>query len=167
MSCYPKLYIGFFSLMYLACAPVDTSESTGFTGHFLHLASATIHELEADTSSALYLQFELDKGYHIVFDSAELTEEGLTQLVLQENEAITFGRPIFPKPIDYQLQGLETSLSVFKNTLTLKVPIQIPAIIKAQEGCTISGSFYYQACDHQKCYFQRAYQFEFSLLLNE
>lgn len=133
-------------------------KQTGSTD-FIQFKGGKSTNLMTGGKSVITVSFQIKEGYHI--QANEVNDDSLipVKLDMETREGISYGIPIFPEWKEFKMEGTNSRLWVFDETLDVKIPL---TIIKEESprDYLIKGNLHYQACDSWKCYFPRVLEFE-------
>ena len=121
-------------------------------------AALNVSALRPGDKAKLAVELKIDEGFHA--QSRTPSQDYLIKfdIKLDENEALTFGEPVFPKGHDEEYPGLG-KLNVYTGTVVIRVPVEVKADAK-QGDVKITGKLTYQICDDKACYPPESPKFE-------
>lgn len=96
------------------------------------------------------LELTIRPPFHINSDRPGDEDLIGTTVVFQPQAGVTYGRPVFPRPLRRKLSFSEMPLSVFEGVIAVPFDVTVAADFAGKEW-TIAGTVGYQACDDQTC----------------
>lgn len=149
-------YLWLILFMYLQ-TPVHAQKHS-----FVQLKSEPIVTIASGEERNISLFFIITEGYHIQAD--QVKDENLIPSVLSfdASEEIIIGDPVFPKPEEFKMNGVEEALPVFSDVLEIIVPVKAEKSLGKE--VFVKGNLHYQACDESQCFFPR--DLEFNMKIN-
>jgi len=94
----------------------------------------------------------IEEGFRIQANPA--SDEFLipARLELDGDERLTIGDPEYPAGQPHRLRGASSDLSVYEETVTIRVPLQAPAgDVESEASFDLLGTLHYQACNDVVC----------------
>lgn len=111
---------------------------------------SSVEKLRTGESNRIAVQLTVHEPWHVNSDQPE--EEFLipTEINFRQDEALTYGRITYPKPIVKTFDFSESPLPVYEGTVHAFTTVTLLPDF-AEQSVTIQGSVTYQACDNQSC----------------
>jgi thiol:disulfide interchange protein DsbD len=107
--------------------------------------------LRPGDKAMLAVEFEVKEGFHAQSRTpGEQYEPVKFTLLLDKNDAVTFGEPVYPKGRNEEYPGLG-KLNVYTGAVVIYVPVEVKADAKPGD-ISFTGAAKYQACDDKVCY---------------
>ena len=111
---------------------------------------SSVEKLQPGKSNRIAIELNIHESWHV--NSNKPKEEYLipTKISFIQNEAITFGRIIYPEPEIKTFEFSDTPLAVYEGTVYAFSTVTIPPEY-TEETVIINGVISYQACNDQSC----------------
>lgn len=114
-------------------------------------------DLEFETTSTIYVRFELAEGFHIY--GAPLPEGYVaTTVTLPETKGVRFGEAVYPPTHERDFPELGVTLNVYEGVTDIAIPVALNAeilnwtIAEKPSEIELPLSVTYQACSETVCY---------------
>ncbi|MEX2569348.1 MAG: protein-disulfide reductase DsbD domain-containing protein [Cyclobacteriaceae bacterium] len=131
---------------------------------FVELKDEPEFTISPGEEKQLTISFLIKDGYHI--QANRVNDENLIPSVLtfEASEEVIIGDPVYPKPDEFKMEGVEEALPVFGEILEIKVPVRTANPVE-KGTFLIQGKLYYQPCDASKCYYPRELDFRMKIAI--
>lgn len=112
------------------------------------IKSVVVHEGQTVTWE---LSGTVAEGLHIQANPASAPNLIPTEIKLNPRKGVEVGKAIYPEGKKYRLKGSDKDILAFEGPFIIKVPIT--AALAKPGKYELAGTFHYQACNDQTCFF--------------
>ena len=106
---------------------------------------------DIDAKTNLVVDITIDPAWY-VSSNTPLDEYSFVSYIEVKTNNLNYKDPVYPKPIIKYLESLDAKTSIYKGTITIKVPVfEIKPGFSEQDKLNTAVTFHYQSCNNKLC----------------